>query len=67
MTGVMVQTVQKLSGGSPLHRGADRGVSAPQIMVFCRGDSACASHHRADCGIECHRSWRNVEVIQLYT
>ena len=34
MTGVMVQTVQKLSGGSPLHRGADRGVPAPQMMYF---------------------------------
>ena len=34
-----------------MHRGADRGVPAPQIMVFCRGDSACASHHGADCAL----------------
>ena len=45
----------------PLHRGTKRGVPAPQIMVNCRGDSACASHHRADCGIQCHRFWEIME------
>ena len=59
MTGVMVQTVQKTVRRFPVaSRGADRGEPAPQIMVYCKGDSACASHHSADCGIQCHRSWR---------
>ena len=59
MTGVMVQPVQKLSGGFSLHRGADRGVPAPQIIVRVTIEQIVA-FSATDHG-------ENGEVIQLYT